>query len=203
MVMVKQNIYIIYRNQDLFEKMDILIVGGGGSGAQKVAAGAGAGGLVYVHNAIIASGSYNIKVGKGAVGNQLNRIARHVYVSGRPGYNSYFDDIVALGGGAGFARYTSGAIIDGGSGGGGTNEYYGGRNYPGISLQHQENQTSIYNIYQYGHNGIETSGMRGIGGGAGGSGYRVNGNGLTGIEELNIDFKEHFMINDITIGESY
>jgi hypothetical protein len=189
-------------------KCDILLVGGGGSGAKRAPGGGGAGGLVYVHNAIIKKGTYSIKVGRGGIGVD-DGTEPGGYRSGRKGYNSEFDNIIALGGGAGLARYHGSILeINGGSGGGGI---MNDGSIPGDTLQHLENQNISYNFYQYGNDGISYGSFYGGGGGAGGIGYKIGeypnedvmgGIGLSGINEnnLKIDFKTHFNINDEIIG---
>jgi len=47
---------------------DILIVGGGGAGGTYIGGGGGAGGVLYIQNATIPIGTYNINVGKGGTG---------------------------------------------------------------------------------------------------------------------------------------
>ena len=194
---------------------DILIIGGGGSGAQKAKAGAGAGGLVYVHNANIIAGTYNILVGNGGTGNDINSISEHTYRSGNRGFDSKFDNIIALGGGAGLARYHGAINWHGGSGGGGVRNHDQGDQNDllniGTSEQSSQNQSVSYTLYQYGNDGMESTWSAAAGGGAGGVGYRIGthpeqdamgGIGLSEISEtgIDIDFKTHFGISDISIG---
>ena len=194
---------------------DILIVGGGGSGAQKAKAGAGAGGLVYVHNANITAGTYNILVGNGGTGNDINAVSLHTYRSGNKGFDSKFDNIIALGGGAGLARYHGAINWHGGSGGGGVrNSDQGDPNdplYMGTSEQSSQNQNVSFTLHQYGNNGMASTWSAAAGGGAGGIGYQIGthpeqdamgGIGLSGISEtgIDIDFKTHFGITDTSIG---
>ena len=47
---------------------DILIVGGGGAGGTYIGGGGGAGGVLYIQNATVPMGTYNINVGKGGTG---------------------------------------------------------------------------------------------------------------------------------------
>jgi hypothetical protein len=47
---------------------DILIVGGGGAGGTYIGGGGGGGGVLYIQNATIPIGTYNINVGKGGTG---------------------------------------------------------------------------------------------------------------------------------------
>ena len=47
---------------------DILIVGGGGAGGTYIGGGGGAGGVLYIQNATIPIGTYNILVGRGGLG---------------------------------------------------------------------------------------------------------------------------------------
>jgi hypothetical protein len=47
---------------------DILIVGGGGAGGTYIGGGGGAGGVLYIQNATVPAGTYNINVGKGGTG---------------------------------------------------------------------------------------------------------------------------------------
>jgi hypothetical protein len=83
---------------------DILIVGGGGGGGASAGGGGGAGGLIYLQNQNISAGTYNITVGRGGTSEN--------------GYNSSFNNIIAIGGGRGSTM--DGIASNGGSGGGGS-----------------------------------------------------------------------------------
>jgi hypothetical protein len=113
-----------------YNQFEILVVagGGGGGGAYGAAGGGGAGGLVYLENRTLNVGNYNVTVGAGGIGGTTHT-GDHTSVStqhGRPGGNSVFDNITALGGGGGnmaFYAPSQAIWINGGSGGGG-GDYY-------------------------------------------------------------------------------
>ena len=186
---------------------DVLIVGGGGGGGNSIGGAAGAGGLIFQTNVKISKGTYNITIGKGGDKSQNGRDY------GRNGEDSVFLDYTAYGGGGGTGQsfmYDSDLLSmrnsfglakhgkggrDGGSGAGGTR--WGNTGGSGISDQGNG-----------GGNGSNNSPWAGGGGGgAGGQGYNKddsNNRGKGGIglsEKLNIDFKTHFNITDLTIGE--
>ena len=147
--------------------VDILVVGGGGGGKTQIGGGGGGGAVVYITNATITTGTYNVVIGLGA------------QTEGTNGNNSSFGNIIAEGGGAGgrFGDGFSGSI--GGSGGGagcdGTdgNPYnFGGAKGTGSSL-------NGFTGTIYGNNGgdaLARSGGLLAGGGGGGAG-QVGGNG--------------------------
>jgi hypothetical protein len=93
---------------------DILAVGGGGSGGYLIGGGGGGGAVVYIKNALIQSGTYNITVGNGGPQHSSDVIINN------KGGSTTFNGIIAEGGGGG-ARYggrpTENAA-SGGSGGG-------------------------------------------------------------------------------------
>ena len=95
---------------------DILIVGGGGSGGFTIGGGGGGGKVVYITNAIITAGTYNIIVGEGGAVNYDVR-------TGNKGGNSSFAGIIAEGGGGG-SRYGADGSIGGSGGGAGADEIY-------------------------------------------------------------------------------
>ena len=111
--------------------IEVLVVagGGGGGGAYGAAGGGGAGGLVYHGSKSVAVSSYSVVVGSGGAGGVVQSGGPDTADSakqGKPGTNSSFDDIVALGGGGGNMAFyfPSQAIwLNGGSGGGG-GDYY-------------------------------------------------------------------------------
>ena len=112
--------------------VEVLVVagGGGGGGSYGGGGGGGAGGLVYHSAKAVTSGNYTVVVGAGGVGGVLHT-GNHTGSStqhGRPGGNSQFGDIVAIGGGGGNMSFYYPAdrnLINGGSGGGGGDYYTG------------------------------------------------------------------------------
>jgi flagellin-like protein len=92
-------------------KIDILIVAGGGGGGAVSGGGGGAGGLIFEENFIITFGDHSVFVGNGGIGG----IDQHT--RGSNGDDSYFNDLVAIGGGGG-GSITNRTGLDGGSGGG-------------------------------------------------------------------------------------
>jgi len=174
---------------------DILIVGGGGGGGYALGGGGGAGQLVFIHQATL-NGTYTIKVGKGGTGG--------ITATPEPtkGINSEFGTVIAEGGGA-----NGGTLKDGGSGAGGDGYSTTG----GTSGAGNKNTTidtfSGATVYSRGNNGGNNGGTGGyFGGGGGGAGqigtagqdaipYGKGGDGLSGISEINYDFKTKFGTN--------
>jgi hypothetical protein len=173
---------------------DILIVGGGGGGGDPHGGGGGAGQLVLIRQATL-NGTYTIKVGKGGIGG--------VYKSTIPtkGSDSEFGNVIAEGGGTNGG--TNVANKNGGSGAGGDGYLPDG----GTAGAGNKNTTiDIFpgaNVYSRGNNGgIEEAPAGGTGGGGGGAGEqgrphsfsipRKGGDGLSGITEINYDFKTNF-----------
>jgi hypothetical protein len=100
--------YVFFANSGTFKTdidiiCDILVVGGGGGGAGHIGGGGGGGSVVYIRNATILSGTYNVVVGNGGAGTNK-------------GQNSSFAGIIAEGGGLG--GKIDGRDRSGGSGGG-------------------------------------------------------------------------------------
>ena len=104
---------------------DILVVGGGGGGGTSYNTGSsapgdggGAGGLIFLSNQTVSSGTYNIAVGKGGDGDNFNN--NTAPIRGKQGHNSSVSchSTDAVGGGGGGSR--NGVLTggDGGSGGG-------------------------------------------------------------------------------------
>jgi uncharacterized protein YjbI with pentapeptide repeats len=171
---------------------DILIVGGGGGGGDPHGGGGGAGQLVFINQAIL-NGTYTIKVGKGGTGG--------VFISPPPtkGSNSEFGTVIAEGGGT-----NGGTNIEnknGGSGAGGDGYVING----GTSGSGNKNTTTDLfpgaTVYSRGNNG-GSEGAPERGGGGGGAGEQgqtgsftipgKGGDGLSGIAEINYDFKTNF-----------
>ena len=96
---------------------DILAVGGGGSGGYLIGGGGGGGAVVYIKNALIQSGTYNITIGNGGPQHSSDAIINN------KGGSTSFNGIIAEGGGGG-ARYggrpTENAASGGSGGGTGT-----------------------------------------------------------------------------------
>jgi len=93
--------------------VDILIVAGGGGGGYDRAGGGGAGGLIYVSQLNIVSGTYNVTIGLGGAG-----ATSYTNVSGN-GQNTTFYGYTATGGGRGGMNGATPGV--GGSGGGAYN----------------------------------------------------------------------------------
>jgi alpha-tubulin suppressor-like RCC1 family protein len=97
---------------------DVLIVGGGGGGGFRHGAGGGAGGLIYTQNVPITENiEYNIVVGGGGRGG-YNSVGNK---QGFKGGDSSFNQLVAIGGGAGTSHDEDSGRQNGGSGGGSWN----------------------------------------------------------------------------------
>ena len=113
---------------------DILVVGGGGGGARRMGGGGGAGALIFYPNYTFASGSYNIKVGKGGNGSSVagNINTDLSNINAKRGQNGSDSEIIlqgntlfrSKGGGGGLGGNTSytnpspQTALAGGSGGG-------------------------------------------------------------------------------------
>ena len=140
---------LIINNVNFNTKFDMLIIGGGGGGSTDgIGGGGGAGGLIYLQDQRLNTGSYAVTIGAGGL-------------AGSQGGNSSIVNALftqtAIGGGAGGGG-------SGGSGGGGnrTNTSPGGRAEPGQGFP---GGTGKYGNYQSG----------GGGGGAGGPGIPGDG----------------------------
>ena len=167
-------------------EVDVLVVGGGGGGGGVIGGGGGAGGLIFNKNKQIAELSYSITVGEGGQGGSGWNTASQ---DGKPGENSTFGSLIALGGGGGYPHDTSitGASNtntaenggDGGSGGGEATDDTG--EWTGKGLQSESSSVGFGN--DGGGNGSRDFG--GGGGGAGSKGYDVSsgkgGNGGSGL----------------------
>ena len=168
---------------------DILIVGGGGGGGYENGGGGGAGQLVLIHQATL-NGTYTIKVGKGGTG------GTSALPTPTKGIDSEFGTVIAEGGGA-----NGGTLKDGGSGAGGDGYTVSGGGTAGAGNKNTTIDTfSGATVYSRGNNGGngETTGKGGGGGGAGTEGSIATtnngkgGDGLSGISEINYDFKTRF-----------
>ena len=96
--------------------VEYLVVAGGGGSAKFRSGGGGAGGLLHGYTTLTTSvGTYPIVIGGGGTHN-----ASSVYTIGSNGSNTTFNDLEAIGGGAG--SYYIGWASSGGSGGG--NSHY-------------------------------------------------------------------------------
>jgi len=179
---------------------DILVVGGGGGGGDPHGGGGGAGQLVLIHQATL-NGTYTIKVGKGGSGG----IYESTSLIATKGINSEFGNssinVIAEGGGA-----NGGTNIENKNGGSGA----GGDGYtPGGGTAGAGNKNTTIDtfpgatVYSRGNNGGNNyAPAGGIGGGGGGAGEEgqigsfsipaKGGDGLSGIAEINYDFKTKF-----------
>jgi hypothetical protein len=188
---------------------DILIVGGGGGGSSGHGGGGGAGQLVLINNAIL-SGTYTIKVGKGGNGTTLSGTNQTMgtKTEGTKGSNSEFGNayinVIAEGGGISVDN----TLKDGGSGAGGDGHTPDG----GVGGKGLKNTTvdifSSGTVYSRGNDGGDGGGTAagghqgGGGGGAGSAGTTGGasndsaighgGDGLSGISQINYDFKTNF-----------
>jgi hypothetical protein len=149
--------------------VDVLLVGGGGGGATSDGGGAGGGGGVIYQTGYSLSGnsSLTVMIGAGGIGS--------INCSTLPtnGGNTYFNDLIAYGGGAGGGGYNNGTAANGangsgtgagrGAGGGGL---YGGSGGSGI--------------YSGGNGGGMAAPAYGGGGGGGAGGNGSNGSGSAG-----------------------
>ena len=171
---------------------DILIVGGGGGGGDPHGGGGGAGQLVFIHQATL-NGTYEVKVGNGGIGGLYN--SRQAI----KGKDSSFNNVIAEGGGANSNNVSD---KDGGSGAGGDGYTTGGGTSGAGNKNTNIDTFSGAIVYSRGNNGGNVSSVNeraGGGGGAGSNGesgsYTIpgkGGDGLSGISEINYDFKTNF-----------
>jgi hypothetical protein len=145
---------------------DVLMVGGGGAGGKDIGAGGGGGAVLYGTNISIASGTYQIKVGDGAVAGEV-----------RGKSTEGFDATILGGGCAGNATWAAAiAPNSGGSGSGGksinNNNTAGGvgSSTKGTTLT----TATLYNGNVGGTGGTQISSVQSAGGGGAGA---VGGNG--------------------------
>ena len=95
------------------------MIGGGGGGGHHSGAGGGAGGLVWLTNQTISSGTYSIVIGSGGANADKNQQG-----SSNGGYGAKGSDTQAFsktamgGGGGGYQGNTDSSIMNGGCGGG-------------------------------------------------------------------------------------
>ena len=177
---------------------DILVVGGGGGGGDPCGGGGGAGQLVFIHQATL-NGSYTIKVGKGGIGGVWINTAATKGINSEFGNSSI--NVIAEGGGANGG--TNVANKNGGSGAGGDGNPENGGTSGAGNKDTTVDTFSGATVYSKGSDGGINSGTAGaVGGGGGGAGeagqagtFSINGkggDGLSGIPEINYDFKTNF-----------
>ena len=152
-------------NVGRIETVDILVVAGGGSGATTMSAhkggGGGAGGLVFIPNyQVPVYSAVPVYVGSGGEAKEESQYDAALRSHGENGENSFFGELIALGGGGGI-RNTQypGHDGSGGSGGGGHYEAAGG-----LTLQRTSLSGGFGNI-----GGSRVSGDMGYGGGGAGT----------------------------------
>jgi len=171
---------------------DILVVGGGGGGGDPHGGGGGAGQLVFIHQATL-NGTYSVKVGNGGIGGLYN--SRQA----TKGKDSSFHNVIAEGGGA---NSNTASDKDGGSGAGGDGYTFGGGTAGAGSKNTNIDTFSGAIVYSRGNNGGIVSSVNERAGGGGGAGsigesgsFTIpgkGGDGLSGISEINYDFKTNF-----------
>lgn len=160
--------------------ISILAVGGGGGGGASLGSGGGAGGLVYISNYLLNTGTYKIRVGAGGIGMQhalenitINGTSTIIYdASNNP-------VIVAVGGARGNGQQISyyGAVSrTGGSGAGGVRH----QNTGGSGTQTTEASISLRSrVYGFGNAGGTGTSDSTFGAGGGGGAGGVGGNATT------------------------
>jgi hypothetical protein len=170
---------------------DILVVGGGGGGGAGHGGGGGAGQLVLIRQSTLNIGNYIIKVGKGGIGAvSTNEVSISPVTKG--GNSSFNNIVVAEGGGAN----TNNTTDKNGGSGAGADAYTRDGGTSGFGIKDNNADTYLSgNVYSRGNNGGNVSAPESDGGG-GGTGSAGNGsvagNGLSGISEINYDFKTNF-----------
>jgi len=150
---------------------DILLVGGGGAGGVGYGAGGGAGGMLYVENAYLPSGSLDVVVGAGGLGQTSGTNTGMIGLSGES--SSLWEYFTLGGGGAGgfTVSYSSTNVFgqpgqNGGSGGGASGYGSGSAKTGGSGTSGLGNNGAI------GVSGTAGGG----GGGAGAAGSLASGN---------------------------
>jgi hypothetical protein len=170
------------------DEVDVLVVGGGGGGAGSDGnrGGGGAGGLIFKPNHSVSSGSEIIvNIGLGGARQTSN-------TTGNNGDNSQFDNLIALGGGAG-----GGWELNGGNGGSGGGTSGRSDNYGGDGLQsEQSGDSGIFGFGNRGGHSISSSGTNAVSTGGGGAGESaIDGENINmtsnpggdGLNEVEID----------------
>ena len=167
--------------------IECLIVAGGGGGGYGSGGGGGAGGVIYSSSYSISTGSYNVVIGDGGLGNTGSSVPTSI----NDGKNSTFATLTALGGGGAGGSGASTHLANSGGSGGGLGHSTG---TVGTGLQPSSTSGG------YGNSGALGSGSppynAGGGGGAGGAGS--SGGGTVGRGGIGIT---NAFINSIQIGE--
>jgi hypothetical protein len=167
--------------------IECLIVAGGGGGGYGSGGGGGAGGVIYSSSYSISTGSYNVVIGDGGLGNTGSSVPTSI----NDGKNSTFATLTALGGGGAGGSGASTHLANNGGSGGGLGHSTG---TVGTGLQPSSTSGG------YGNSGALGSGSppynAGGGGGAGGAGS--SGGGTVGRGGIGIT---NAFINSIQIGE--
>ena len=156
--------------------VEMLLVGGGGSGgsvdgAGVTAGGGGGGGVLHVPAVLLLPGSYDVQVGFGAGASHADHsIGSGAFSTfdGNDGQDTFFADLIAIGGGGGGARYNTESPRhgrDGGCGGGG-----GSSTNPGSG-----GSGTVDQGFGGGTGSDASSASGGAGGGAGGPGESSTG----------------------------
>jgi len=196
---------------------DILVVGGGGgggtsynTGSSAPGAGGGAGGLIFLSNQPVPSGTYNIVVGKGGDGDNFN--STNAPARGKQGNNSSFSyhSTSAVGGGGGGSRSGFSIGGNGGSGGGTSFNIFNSIEDGGIGTVGQGNNGGRH-FSNASLNASTHVPYAGGGGGAGGAGKgndaedSIDGDGGIGKYIVRtFNFKEDFGLpTDDTLGEFF
>ena len=158
---------------------DVLIVGGGGGGGSASGGGGGAGGLVYLSNFLIPSGTYSLTIGGGGSG-----AAGGTQNAGTNGSNSTAFGYTGLGGGGGGKGEVAGRDgLSGGCGGGAGGQ--NGSGHGGLGTQ-----AFLSALSPAGTNGSSSTSASGAGGGGmGGAGANPGGGiglsfSITGISRF-------------------
>jgi len=190
---------------------EILVVAGGGAGGTYIGGGGGGGGVLHIQNAIISSGTYNIKVGNGGA-NISGTTAGTVAVNN--GKDTELFGIIVKGGGFGGTGEWSGYGSKGQDGGNGGSGGAGGSGFTAFgnagtlttaNIGTVVSGVNIINSIYYGGNGANgikyvTNGAGSVGGNGGGgaggnaipeTGMTKGGNGADGTQ-INIDGNNYY-----------
>ena len=148
-------------------EVEVLVVAGGGAGGCWTGGGGGAGGVIEASAHAVTPQEYSVQVGAGAPRNLVN-------ANGLNGENSWFDSLIAIGGGGGAGYSPNESGSNGGSGGGNA---HGAVGAVGLGTVGQGNNGGI------GDNATSSSGG---GGGAGAVGGSTTGDGTGGTGGIGI-----------------
>jgi uncharacterized repeat protein (TIGR02543 family) len=147
----------------------LLIIGGGGAGGGGIGGGGGAGEYTFTDSLNIAQGTFPVEVGEGGT--------TRPWLSGRPGQNSSFSNLIAYGGGGGGTNAANGPTASQPGGGSNFGSAGGGGYENNGATATFRNAPNMARSATSGGNGTLQGGVFAAGGGGGGGA----GQGSAGI----------------------